>query len=92
MPTQQTEKDLPPAARVAITDVAPVMRAAGNVVELAQMRFSFAPPKPGGKPVFNYRSDGRKFDKSNRCVIPASAFFEYQGAKVPKTARAGGSG
>lgn len=84
MPTQQIEKDLPSAARVAITDVAPVMRAAGNVVELAQMRFSFPPPKPGGKPVFNYRSEGRKFDKSNRCVIAASAFFEYQGGKAPK--------
>ncbi len=85
MPTQQTEIDLPPSARVAITDVAPVMRAAGNIVELAQMRFSFPPPRPGGKPVFNYRSEGRKFDKTNRCVIPASAFFEYQGTKAPKS-------
>ena len=85
MPTQQTELDLPLAARVAITDVAPVMRAAGNVVELAQMRFSFPPPKPGGKPVFNYRSEGRRFDKTNRCVIPASAFFEYQGERSPKS-------
>lgn len=85
IPTQQTELDLPTVARVAITDVAPVMRAAGNVVELAQMRFSFPPPRPGGKPVFNYRSEGRKFDKSNRCVIPASAFFEYQGDKAPKS-------
>jgi putative SOS response-associated peptidase YedK len=26
----------------------------------------------------------RRFDKSNRCLIPASAFFEFTGKKYPK--------
>jgi putative SOS response-associated peptidase YedK len=34
--------------------------------------------------VFNFRSEGRHFDKSNRCLIPASAFFEFTGKKYPK--------
>jgi putative SOS response-associated peptidase YedK len=61
----------------------PVMRAAGNVIELVQMNFSFPPAGRGG-PVFNFKSEGRRFDKSNRCLIPASAFFEFTGKKYPK--------
>jgi SOS response associated peptidase (SRAP) len=61
------------------------IRAAGNGVELAQMRWSFPPPRPGGKPVFNFRSEGRRFKDSRRCLIPASAFFEFTGTKSPKT-------
>jgi putative SOS response-associated peptidase YedK len=37
-----------------------------------------------GAPVFNFRSEGRHFVKSNRCLIPASAFFEFTGKKYPK--------
>jgi putative SOS response-associated peptidase YedK len=59
------------------------MRVAGNGVELAPMTFSF-PPSCRGGPVFNFRSEGRHFDKSNRCLIPASAFFEFTGRKYPK--------
>lgn len=55
----------------------PVMRAAGNLIELVQMNFSFPPSGPKGGPVFNFRSEGRDFSKSNRCLIPASAFFEF---------------
>ena len=35
-------------------------------------------------PVFNFRSEGRSFASSNRCIIPASAFFEFVGKKYPK--------
>jgi len=84
-PTQQSERDLPQAGSVRIRDVAPVIRAAGNGVELAQMRWSFPAPRPGGKPVFNFRSEGRRFKDSRRCLIPASAFFEFTGTKSPKT-------
>lgn len=85
IPTQQTELDLPQSDMVRINDMAPVMRAAGNGVELAQMNFSFAPGRPKGGPVFNFRSEGRDFSKSGRCLIPASGFFEYFGTKYPKT-------
>jgi putative SOS response-associated peptidase YedK len=39
--------------------------------------------RPGGAPV-NFRSEGRHFSSSNRCIIPASAFFEFTGKKYPK--------
>jgi hypothetical protein len=45
IPTHQTEPDLP-QADVRINDTAPVMRAAGNVIELAPMNFSFPPSGP----------------------------------------------
>jgi hypothetical protein len=48
------------------------------------MTFAFPPARPGGAPVFNFRSEGRHFANSNRCLIPASAFFEFTGKKYPK--------
>jgi putative SOS response-associated peptidase YedK len=76
IPTQQTELDLPQSDDVKINDMGPVMRATGNLIELVQMNFSFPPSGKGG-PIFNFRSDGRSFANSNRCLIPASAFFEF---------------
>lgn len=84
VPTQQTELDLPQADDVRINDRGPVMRAAGNDIELVSMNFSF-PPSGRGGPVFNFRSEGRSFASSNRCIVPASAFFEFTGTKYPKT-------
>ena len=84
IPTQQTELDLPQADDIKINDLGPVMRAAVNGIELVPMNFSFSPPGPRGGPVFNFRSEGRHFDKSNRCLIPTSAFFEFTGKKYPK--------
>lgn len=72
IPTQQTELDLPEADDIKINDRGPVMRAAGNHLELASMNFSF-PPSGRGGPVFNFRSENRRFDQSNRCIIPANA-------------------
>jgi putative SOS response-associated peptidase YedK len=85
IPTEQTEHDLPRSDDVRINDTAPVMRAAGNGIELVPMNFSFPPSSARGGPVFNFRSEGRHFDDSNRCLIPASAFFEFTGKKYPKT-------
>jgi putative SOS response-associated peptidase YedK len=48
------------------------------------MTFAFPPGRPGGTPVFNFRSEGRHFANSNRCLSPASAFFEFTGKKYPK--------
>lgn len=85
VPVEQSELDLPQAGNIRIRDMAPVIRASGNGIELARMRWSFPPPRPGGKPVFNYRSEGRGFKDSRRCLIPASAFFEFTGTKSPKS-------
>ena len=40
--------------------------------------------EPRGSPVFNFKSESRRFDKSNRCLVPASAFFEFTGKRYPK--------
>ncbi len=84
-PIEQGERDLPQADDIRIGDTGPVMRAAGNGIELTPMRFGFPPSGPKSGPVFNFRSEGRRFDQSRRCLIPASAFFEFTGTKYPKT-------
>lgn len=86
IPPRQGEIDLKRADDVHINDIAPVMRAAGdNGIELAPMSFGFPPPRPKASPIFNFRSEGRRFGESKRCLIPASAFFEFTGTKYPKT-------
>ena len=83
IPTHQSERDLPQADDIRVNDVGPVMRPTGNSVELVPMTYGL-PPKGRGGPVFNFRSEGRRFDSSNRCLIPASAFFEFTGKRYPK--------
>jgi putative SOS response-associated peptidase YedK len=85
MPSGQSEADLPQADDIRINDTAPVMRVAGNVVQLVPMTFGFPPSSPRGGPVFNFKSEGRRFENSRRCLIPASAFFEFTGKRYPKT-------
>lgn len=85
MPADASPQQLSAADEVRVHDVAPIMRTRGNVVELASLRWGFAPPRPGAAPVFNFKSEGRRFDESNRCLIPASAFFEFTGSKTPKS-------
>ena len=74
VPPRQSEADLPQADDIRITDLAAAMRAAGSDVELAPMSFGFPAATPRGGPVFNFRSEGRSFAKSNRRLIPASGF------------------
>jgi putative SOS response-associated peptidase YedK len=73
-----------PRADIRITDRAPIIRAATDkpgAVELVQRRWSW--PGPGGKPVFNYRADGRDFPRG-RCVILADGFYEFTAQSDPK--------
>ena len=70
---------------IRIGDSGPVLRAKGNGVELVAMRFGFPPPRPKAGPIFNFKSDGRNFAESRRCVIVLSGFFEFTGSKYPKT-------
>lgn len=77
--------EFPQADDVRIGDMGPVLRAAGNGVEVVSMRFGWPPPRPKASPVFNFKSDGRHFDNSKRCLIILSGFFEFTGTKSPKT-------
>jgi putative SOS response-associated peptidase YedK len=76
-----------PRDDVRITDRAPILRAAqegGDAVELVQRRWSW--PGPGGKPVYNFRSEGREFG-SGRCLIVADGFYEFTAHSDPKSKR-----
>jgi len=68
---------------VRITDRAPIVcfnRDQGTA-ELVERRWSW--PAPGGKPVFNMRSDGREFGR-DRCLVLADGFFEFTSPPDPK--------
>ena len=72
---------------IKITDAAPIVRAADGVPgegDLVQRRWSW--PGPGGKPVYNFRSEGREFT-SGRCLIPADGFYEFTQPDDPKKKR-----
>lgn len=83
--TTDANAELPQADDIRIGDMGPVLRAAGNGVEIVSMRFGWPPPRPKAAPVFNFKSDGRHFDNSKRCLVILSGFFEFTGTKSPKT-------
>ena len=72
------------AREIAITDPAPIVRANDSGVEMVVRRWSW--PAPAGKPIFNFRSDGREFS-SGRCLIVADGFFEFTTHSDPKSKR-----
>ena len=76
--------NLEPREDIRITDRAPIIRAAESGYELVQRRWSW--PGPGGKPVYNFRSDGREFP-SGRCLIVADGFYEFTAHSDPRSKR-----
>ncbi len=67
--------NLAPLESIRITDQTAIVRTAEDGgAELVQRRWSW--PGPGGKPVYNFRSEGRSFT-SGRCLIPVDGFFEF---------------
>ncbi len=78
----QSEKDLEPKPSIRISDTGAAMIADGAAVRLTPMRFSWL--LPNRAPMFNIRSDNPQLGKMARALVPASAFFEYSGAKAPK--------
>ena len=78
--------NLEPRDDIRITDRAPILRSAGepSVAELVQRRWSW--PGPGGKPVYNFRSEGREFT-SGRCLIVCDGFYEFTAHSDPKSKR-----
>ena len=87
-PQPQSAPNLPALDAVRPTDAAPVARPFEDGVELASMRWGLVPERPKAGPVTNFRSEGRRFANAGdrgRCLIPATAFFEFTGAKYPKT-------
>ena len=69
--------NLEPREDIKITDIGPIVRAVRGepeAGELVQRRWSW--PGERGKPVYNFRSDGREF-ASGRCLIVADGFYEF---------------
>lgn len=66
---------------VRITEAAPILRERDASLELLQLRWSW--PGPGGKPVFNFRAEGRRFAPAERCVILADGFYEFTAPEDP---------
>jgi len=73
-----------PRSDIKITDPGIVVRSAASgrgYGDLVQRRWSW--PGPTGKPVYNFRSDGREFT-SGRCLIVADGFYEFTKPDDPK--------
>lgn len=68
---------------VRITERAPILRAPAGALELVERRWSW--PGPGGKPVFNFRGEGRRFAPAERCVVLTDGFYEFT---APEDAKA----
>lgn len=75
--------NIEPRDDIRIGDEAPVITRAGQATVALQMT-KWAWKGPHGKPVFNFRSDGRSFANSLRCVIPADGFYEFTDPVVQK--------
>jgi putative SOS response-associated peptidase YedK len=72
---------------IRITEPAPIVRASSGRdqgFDLIVRRWSW--PGQGGKPVYNFRSDGREFT-SGRCLILADGFYEFTTPADPKQKR-----
>jgi putative SOS response-associated peptidase YedK len=71
---------------IRITDPGPIVRAGagGGGLEMVVRRWSW--PGPSGKPVYNFRSQGREFP-SGRCLIVADGFYEFTTPADPKQKR-----
>src|SRR4051812_46855214 len=74
--------NLEPRDSVRPTDPAPTIVGQDGGALLQQLRWGF--PRPKGGPIINFRSEGRRFP-FGRCLIPADGFYEFTGAKAPKS-------
>lgn len=83
--------NLEPLDSIRITDRNAIIRAADHddggappAAELVVRRWSW--PGPRGKPVYNYRSDGRDLARG-RCLIIADGFYEFTAPADPAKKR-----
>ena len=70
---------------VRITERAPILRASAGGeggFEIVERRWSW--PGPTGKPVFNFRGEGRRFAPPERCVVLTDGFYEFTAPEDPK--------
>ena len=75
-----TVPNLEPREDIRIGDTAPIVARAEDGPLLRQVKWAWKGPT--GKPVFNFKSEGRSFAHSDRCLIPADGFYEFTEPKV----------
>lgn len=68
-------RNLPVLDNIRIRDEAPVVRRIAGAATLSVLPWAWA--APNGRPVFNFRSEGRSFANVERVLIPADSFFEF---------------
>lgn len=68
-----------PMAGIRIGDRAPIITLGPDGPQLVTTPWSW--PSRNGPPVFNFRSDGRSFEGSERCLVPADGLFEFTAAE-----------
>ncbi|WP_176590673.1 SOS response-associated peptidase [Sphingobium sp. EM0848] len=76
--------NVPARDDIRMTDMAPIVRSVEGergMGELVNRRWSW--PGNNGKPVYNFRSEGRAF-KSHRALILADGFYEFTDPVVPR--------
>ena len=76
--------NLEPRDEIWPTERAPVIRLGGAGARMEMLTWGLPPSRPKAPVVINMRSEGRRFERG-RCLIPASHFYEFTGAKSPKT-------
>ncbi len=92
------------APSIRITDTTVIVRASRDGIvraadargdaEMVQRRWSWLGPGSGGrpgKPVYNYRAEGRRFEDTptqGRCLIPLDGFYEFTDATAADPALA----
>lgn len=69
-----------PMVSIRIGERAPVITLGRDGPELIMTPWAWRSPQ--GPPVFNFRSDGRSFGNSARCLIPADGVFEFARAEL----------
>ena len=75
--------NLEPRDEIWPTERAPVIRLGEAGPRLDMLTWGLPPSRPKAPVVINMRSEGRGFEWG-RCLIPASHFYEFTGAKSPK--------
>ena len=81
--TTEGRPNVPAREDIRISDTAPIVRSIEGergVGELVNRRWSW--PGAGGKPVYNFRAEGREFN-SHRCLILADGFYEFTKPEAP---------
>ncbi|MGW8704646.1 SOS response-associated peptidase family protein [Brevundimonas sp. NPDC055814] len=77
--------DLGPKPSLKIQDLGLAVRLKGD--HLVGSMLPWAWRAPNGKPVFNFRSEGRDFSGSDRVLILATGFYEHSAPRKPGVKR-----